>query len=430
MRAVASSSCCASSFSKRFLSSSSSSSKHSSSSSTKQLQMFTTRCSSSSTSNNNNNNNNSDDCKEDTEMVKKEPTVPTTSMTTSKTAEVKTILGTMTFGWSYSSEDMAENESEKLLDFFIEEVEKGTSSSSSSSSLIELDTAIAYAGGNTEEILGRIFSRMPKEKLLKLSVATKANPWGEKMASVAGEGGLRAEKFRAQVGMSLTALDPKSIDILYLHAPDSETTLYDVLETAQGLYRSGAFKYLGLSNMSAWEVVRAHAICKENQWIVPTIYQGMYNPLTRQVEPELIPALKSLNMRFVAYNPLAGGLLNASGGGDEGIKAGRFKNNEMYKARFWNEAYFEAVEVIKKAAEEEGITPTEASLRWMYFNSKLSGAKGDAVIIGASSITQCRENLLASRKGPLSEKLVNAFDEGYELVKSVQPPYFRGHFLL
>ena len=232
-------------------------------------------------------------------MVKKEPTVPTTSMTTSKTA-VKTILGTMTFGWSYSSEDMAENESEKLLDFFIEEVEKGTSSSSSSSSLIELDTAIAYAGGNTEEILGRIFSRMPKEKLLKLSVATKANPWGEKMASVAGEGGLRAEKFRAQVGKSLTALDPKSIDILYLHAPDSETTLYDVLETAQGLYRSGAFKYLGLSNMSAWEVVRAHAICKENQWIVPTIYQGMYNPLTRQVEPELIPALKSLNLRFVA----------------------------------------------------------------------------------------------------------------------------------
>ena len=71
-------------------------------------------------------------------MVKKEPTVPTTSMTTSKTAEVKTILGTMTFGWSYSSEDMAENESEKLLDFFIEEVEKGTSSSSSSSSLMIL----------------------------------------------------------------------------------------------------------------------------------------------------------------------------------------------------------------------------------------------------------------------------------------------------
>ena len=191
--------------------------------------------------------------------------------------------------------------------------------------------------------------------------------------------------------------------------------------------------------MSAWEVVRAHAICKENQWVLPTIYQGMYNPLTRQVEPELIPALKSLNMRFVAYNPLAGGLLTgkhekllnaSSSGDDEGIKAGRFKNNEMYKARFWNEAYFEAVEVIKKAAEEEGITPTEASLRWMYFNSKLSGAKGDGVIIGASSIAQCRENLLASRKGPLNEKLLNAFDEGYELVKSVQPPYFRGHFLL
>ena len=178
-----------------------------------------------------------------------------------------------------------------------------------------------------------------------------------------GEGGLRAEKFRAQVGKEFNGTRSKKYRYFVFTRSDSETTLYDVLETAQGLYRSGAFKYLGLSNMSAWEVVRAHAICKENQWIVPTIYQGMYNPLTRQVEPELIPALKSLNMRFVAYNPLAGGLLtgkhekllSASGGGgdDEGIKAGRFKNNEMYKARFWNEAYFEAVEVIKKAAEEE-----------------------------------------------------------------------------
>lgn len=162
----------------------------------------------------------------------------------------------------------------------------------------------------------------------------------------------------------------------------------------------------------------------------------MYNALTRQVEPELIPALKSLNLRFVAYNPLAGGLLTGKheklfhASDDEGIIAGRFKNNEMYKNRFWNEAYFEAVEVIRKAAEEEGITPTEASLRWMYYNSKLSGKKDDAVIIGASSIAQCRENLLASSKGPLSEKLVNAFDEGYELVKSVQPPYFRGYFKL
>ena len=64
------------------------------------------------------------------------------------------------------------------------------------------------------------------------------------------------------------------------------------------------------------------------------------------------------------------------------------------------------------------------------FQFKIIRQKDDAVIIGASSIAQCRENLLASRKGPLSEKLVNAFDEGYELVKSVQPPYFRGYFKL
>ena len=143
---------------------------------------------------------------------------------------------------------MQETASEKLLEFFIEE-------SGAASSVVELDTAFVYAGGNTEEILGRIFSRMPKEKLSKISVATKANPVGgeDGPASLAKEA-YNQRNFRAQVGKSLSALHPKSIDILYLHAPDSETTLFEVLETAQGLYRSGAFKYLGLSNMSAWEV--------------------------------------------------------------------------------------------------------------------------------------------------------------------------------
>jgi aflatoxin B1 aldehyde reductase len=323
---------------------------------------------------------------------------------------VVTILGTMTFGWTYSSTVLDKEQSEEIIMEYI----KNTKNSK-----IELDTAIAYANGETEVLLGKIFSTMEKDVLEKISIATKANPWGEKMKSTAGEGGLERDNFRKQVG------------ILYLHAPDSETRLFEVLETAQGLFKSGAFKELGLSNMAAWEVARAHAICKENNFVVPTIYQGMYNALTREVEPELIPALKSLNMRFVAYNPLAGGLLTGKHTkSDEEIKAGRFKNNDMYKNRFWNDCYFDAVEIVKKSSEECGISPTEASLRWLYFHSKLSGKKRDAVIIGASSLAQCRENLLASEKGPLPTKMVSAFDEAYEKVRSVQPPYFRGTFLI
>ena len=180
-----------------------------------------------------------------------------------------------------------------------------------------------------------------------------------------------------------------------------------------------------------------HGRCKEIGLPAPTTYQGMYNCVTRTCEAELLPALRKLNMRFLAYNPLAGGLLSgkhrgkieAPGSNDTG--RGRFTENKMYQDRFWNEKYFAAVDTVCDACELEGVAPAEAALRWLYSHSQMDGGKGDCVILGASSVGHLEANLAAAEKAAVGEALpesvLEAIEAAFEVCKPVAPPYTRGH---
>lgn len=66
----------------------------------------------------------------------------------------------------------------------------------------------------------------------------------------------------------------------------------------------------GVSNYSSWNVALMHSICKQNNYVLPTVYQGSYNPIDRSVVSELLLCLKHLNMSFYAYNPISGGVLS------------------------------------------------------------------------------------------------------------------------
>lgn len=103
----------------------------------------------------------------------------------------------------------------------------------------------------------------------------------------------------------------------------------DTLAEVNELYKEGKFKSLGLSNFQAWEVAHIYHTCKANGYVTPTVYQGMYNAITRDVEKELLPCLRKLGISFYAYNPLAGGILTGKHHGGE-PDAGRFKDNAMY----------------------------------------------------------------------------------------------------
>ena len=333
-------------------------------------------------------------------------------------------------GWRYASQECDAEVSTSLLRTFLDRGHR------------EVDTALAYAGGETERMLGEIFSKHP-ELLARASIATKANPWpGGNMTSSAGEGGLEPSQLRAQVTASREALAPGAVDLLYLHAPDSATPIEETLRELKALHEEGAWKQLGLSNFPAWEVVHVYHKCLEMGMPPPSAYQGMYNCVTRACEPELLPALRKLNVRFLAYNPLAGGLLtgkHASYNADANAESdrGRFVSNKMYQDRFWKREYFSAAELIKNACQTAdpdgtlGLTPASAALRWMYSHSQLDGGKGDAVILGASSVAHLTANLDAAERAtngePLPRIVLDAIEDAAAACAAATPQYSRGH---
>ncbi|CAM9971771.1 unnamed protein product [Hapterophycus canaliculatus] len=166
----------------------------------------------------------------------------------------------------------------------------------------EIDTAILYQDGKTEETLGEI-------GMEKFRVAAKANPWYKEDASndfFTPTYGLRPDLLKEQLRKSIQVLGVPSVDLFYLHAPDRNIPIEDTLRAVHELRsEEGLFREWGVSNYTAWETVDIWHICKANGWQTPAVYQGMYNALTREVERELLPALKKLGMRFYAYNPLA-----------------------------------------------------------------------------------------------------------------------------
>ncbi|XP_028260838.1 aflatoxin B1 aldehyde reductase member 3 [Parambassis ranga] len=326
------------------------------------------------------------------------------NMSSSQAKQPVSLLGTMAFG---GRADAAQ--SQDMVKAFLDRGHR------------LVDTALMYVDGKSEEIIGNM--SLPKT----VSIATKANPWDGKT--------LKPESVRSQLQTSLQRLKTDCVDLFYLHAPDHQNPIQDTLRACNELHKEGKFKEFGLSNYASWEVAEIVCICRHNSWIVPTVYQGMYNATTRQVETELLPCLRYYGMKFYAYNPLAGGLLTGKyhyEDKDASQPAGRFFGNNWaaaYRDRYWKQSHFQAIDMVQKALEtaygSEKPSMTSAAMRWMYHHSQLKGDLGDGVIIGMSSMEQLQQNLAAAEEGPLDQRVVDAFKDAWNLVAHECPNYFR-----
>ena len=213
--------------------------------------------------------------------------------------------------------------------------------------------------------------------------------------------------------------------MFYLHQPDTEHSLLESLQFLHEMVTRGRIRQIGMSNYHASEMERAFALCEEHNLTPPTVYQGLYNPLNRIVEKELIPILRKNKSSFVAYNPLAAGLLAGKHTDPNKAMKGRFKNNQNYLPRFYTPANFAAIDIIRKACRAAGISMVDATYRWLCCHSVLG--PDDGILLGASSLAQLDENLAAC-KGvePLTEAMVQAFEEAYQLIEDPFP-YWRSY---
>ncbi len=279
----------------------------------------------------------------------------------------------------------------------------------------ELDTAHQYNDGKTEALLGRLLTENPG---LKFKMATKVNPWNDD--------GLKPEQVATQLTESLERLRAAAVDLLYLHSPDLDTPIADTLAKCWEFYQQGAFRRFGLSNFSAWQVAEVVETCRARGWMTPTVYQGMYNALTRDVERELLPCLRNYGIRFYAYNPLAGGLLTGKHTNfEQAPEYGRFLSNNQYTTRYWKADYFDVLATLTAACAKHGVTPANAALRWLVHHSQLSAKDGDGIILGASKLSQLQQNLAHVDGGKLADDIVAILDRGWQRIKPDCAKYFR-----
>lgn len=199
---------------------------------------------------------------------------------------------------------------------------------------------------------------------------------------------------------------------MYSHRPDPSTPLATQLEGVDAQFKLGRFKEFGVSNWSQASIESYIALAKETGAIQPTAAQYQYNLLARHAEKEFLPFLRSHDIRFVAFSPLAGGFLT---GKDASWKEG----NPIavgYRSWYIQPGMFAAVKRLTALCVEHLVPLPEAAMRWLAYHSALR--ETDAILIGASNAGQVRDAIRAVAAGPLPAGLVEGMDSVFNLCKN------------
>ena len=251
------------------------------------------------------------------------------------------------------------------------------------------DTAWVYTGGRSEEMLGRI-AAAERDALF---LATK----------VAMVGGAGAANIRAQLDESLGRLRMDGVDLLYLHRWNDDP-LDETLSALAALKAEGKFRYLGVSNFAAWQVMKFQCAAEKHGLRVDVL-QPMYNVVKRQAEVELLPMCASESILPATYSPLGGGLLT---GKYQRGEAGRLLEDDRYAARYNPDWMHEAARALSAIAEELGTHPATLAVAWVARH-----AAQPAPIISGRSLDQLQPSLDALE--------FNMTQELYDLLADLAP---------
>jgi aryl-alcohol dehydrogenase-like predicted oxidoreductase len=249
-----------------------------------------------------------------------------------------------------------------------------------------IDTSDAYAAGANEQLVGRAIANRRDD----VQLATK---WG-----IVFEGGrpvkhahdqqilidARPERAREAAEASLRRLGVDVIDLWYLHFPDPGVGVEESIGAMAELVREGKVRHLGVSNVTAEQVIAAHQVHPL------AAVQGEYSLWTRDPERELLPVLRELGIGFVPWSPLGAGFL--AGSADQIGRAGEdFRSNHP---RFKPEnlaANRDRFAPLRELATELDLTPAQLALAWL-----LHQAPDIVPIPGTRTPSHLDENLAAA----------------------------------
>ena len=243
------------------------------------------------------------------------------------------------------------------------------------------DCANAYAGGRSEEILGKLMAAERDELFITTKVAS---PMGKGI----NDRGLSRRHIRQQVEASLRRLQTDRVDLLFVHHFDADTPMDETLRALDSLVQQGKVLYLGVSNWSAWQIAKAHGLAAREGLARFECIQPMYNLTKRQAEVEILPFALSEQVGVIPYSPLGGGLLSGKYSTSARPESGRLVQNKMYAKRYAEDLYYEVAERFTAYAQQRGIHPATLAVAWVMHHPAIT-----APIIGSRSVAQLEASL-------------------------------------
>ena len=244
-----------------------------------------------------------------------------------------------------------------------------------------VDTANVYSAGESETMLGKALGNRRHEVVLATKVRGRTGPGPNQV-------GLSRLHILQAVEASLKRLDTDYIDLYQIHRFDLLTNIEDTLRTLDDLVRSGKVRYIGCSNLAAWQLMKALAVSRDQGLERFKCTQSYYSLAGRDLEREMIPLLKDQGLGLLVWSPLAGGFLSGKftrDSGDDAARRAKFDFPPVDK-----EKGFDILDVAKAIADRHGASVAQIALAWILANSAVT-----SVIIGARRPAQLEDNLKA-----------------------------------
>ena len=282
-------------------------------------------------------------------------------------------FGAMTFGgrgyWTYVGQ-VPQKEADTLVNAAID------------GGVNFFDTADVYSEGWSEEILGKALGDKRKDIVLATKVRGRTGPGPNDV-------GLSRKHIMASCEGSLKRLGTDFIDLYQVHSFDPVTPLEETMRALDDLVRSGKVRYIGVSNFTGWQLMKALAVSEKQNLERFVTLQAFYSLIARDLENELVPLCLDQKLGILPWSPLGGGFLTGKyrRGKPRPQGARRTDPTDQF-LQFDEEKGFDMVDELERIAKNHGGTIAQAALGYLL---KKPGVT--SVIMGVKNMEQLNDNL-------------------------------------
>ena len=282
-------------------------------------------------------------------------------------------LGTMTFGGQGMWTAIGTLPQKEVNDLVKRSVDAGINF---------IDTANVYSFGLSEQLTGQAIRDLGLKRD-DLVIATKVRG---AMGEGPNQSGLSRKHILQQADESLARLKTDYIDLYQIHGFDAETPMEETLKALDSLVQSGKVRYIGCSNLAAWQIMKALGISGKEHLSKFVSLQAYYTIAGRDLEREIVPLLHDQKLGLMVWSPLAGGFLSGKYARNSNAEEGRRVNFDFPPIN--KEKAFDIIDVMQLIAQNQHASIAQIALAWLLHQPVVT-----SIIIGAKKTEQLTDNL-------------------------------------